>query len=130
MSESITLRIITDLRVHDLINILKNVNGITNIRQIDSVNYGEGYDFEINDIPARIFDDIRSDMAVLDSDFIKGEIPWDQAFKRIMRRSEGNCYLTIEIDRHEIAPVGLRQASLDKVAAYLIDNGFMLKLNP
>lgn len=98
---AVYLEIATDLRVKDLLPDLLGINGIEFSKEIDSVNYGEGFDLKYYGLDLRLYDDERSDAALADDDFRKGELTWDQVFEKVVKNSSGKGLLKIEIERHD-----------------------------
>lgn len=116
---AVQLEIVTDLRVKDLLPDLLDINGIEFSKEIDSVNYGEGFELKYNDLKLRLYDDERSDAALLDDDFRKGKLTWDQVFEKIVKNNIGKGLLKIEIDRHDNNPkdkqLDLAKAIIEKL---------------
>ena len=51
------LNIKTSLSVHELALILSSNDNIINLCEIDSINYGIGYDFKVKDIECRLYEE-------------------------------------------------------------------------
>lgn len=90
----------TDDRVHDIARLFDGHPDWVVLGEIDSVNYGEGYDLRFGDTPVRLFDTERSDEVLRDPRFKWGK-NWDTVFEDVVRRLQGKVSLWIEIDRYD-----------------------------
>lgn len=122
------IEIQTDLRVHDLIDLLKKKCAIQDIREIDSVNYGEGYDFTYEEFPLRLYDDNRSDLVRVDTEFVSGKISWNESFEKVLQTMKGKGLLRIEIDRHNQYLKSKREKISSDIESFLIAEGFRTSL--
>ena len=118
------IEILTDLRVKDLLPILLKIPGVTSSGEIDSVNYGEGFDLTYKNLDLRLYDDLRSYEVMGDIDFQIGELSWDEAFQRIALTNKGHACLTIEIDRYEKETKEIQSEIRLKILDILKENGF------
>ena len=71
---AIYIKIATDLRVKDLLPYMQEIEKMWFSHEIDSVNYGEGYELKYMDLVLRLYDDIRSDAVLRDEEFRKATI--------------------------------------------------------
>ena len=61
--------------LHELADELRKNSNISSLRQIDSLNYGEGYDFKFNEIDSRIYFDEKGDQCLMIEIDIFGSVP-------------------------------------------------------
>ena len=96
-----TIHVHTDMSVKDLLKVLQRIKDAQChvLKEIDSVNYGLGFEIRIYGVKGRIYDDERSDEAMQDPDFVKNKISWSKAMKRAAKKLKGEVWLKIEIDR-------------------------------
>lgn len=94
----IILEIVTDLRVKEFLPNLLDIDGIKFLKEIDSVNCGEGYDLEYLDLELRLYDDERSDEVLHDLNFLSGKLTWDQVFEKVVEKNTGHGLLKLEIN--------------------------------
>ena len=123
---AIHLEIKTDLRVKDLLPYILEVENIVFSYQIDSTNYGEGYELNFKDLELRLYDDDRSDETMMDLDFRTGKINWNEAFEKVVERKKGQGVLRIEVDRYEKHPE-IQQEAKKEIVDNLNKNGFAVK---
>ena len=112
---ALELEIHTDRRVADLLPKLMKSRYCKDVTVVDSVNYGEGFDFLMMGVECRLYDDIRSDMTRQNQSFVNGDITWDEAFKVTLSSTKGQGCLTIEIDRHDKYPLDKQQRVRDEL---------------
>jgi hypothetical protein len=93
------LSVKTDLRVHDIVKYFEGTPGWTIIHEIDSLNFGEGYDLDYVGVRVRLFDDERSDEVLAHPKFKIGN-NWDEIFAEVQKRMTGQVSLHFEINRH------------------------------
>jgi hypothetical protein len=122
------LEIETDLRVKDLLPYLLEIEKMHFSYEIDSANYGEGYELIYMDVILRLFDDDRSDEAMIDEDFINGKITWTQAFQKVVEKNKGQAVLKIELDRLDRFPEIQQEAKKAIIDKLKID-GFKVREN-
>lgn len=122
MGTWVTLR--TDDRVRDVVPLFRQTEGVRIIREIDSANYGEGYDLEIGGVPARLYDDTRSDEAHADPQWKAGCCDWEEAFHHAARRLRGEAFLTFEIDRYDKHPEEARLRASQWIEQLLVTGGY------
>ena len=110
------------MRVKDLLKVLQDIEGAQChvLQEIDSVNYGEGYEVRIYGVKGRIYDDERSDEAMLDPDFIESKISWSEAMDRAAKKLQGEVWLKIEIDRWSESKVEIQESVIKSIKKYLV----------
>jgi hypothetical protein len=59
------LKIKTELTVHEMAENLKKYSDIKELHEIDSINYGDGYDFILNKVSCRLYNDEDSDNGLI-----------------------------------------------------------------
>jgi hypothetical protein len=115
---AILIQILTDLRVKELLPILLEIPKLSFVKEIDSVNYGEGFDIKYGNLEIRIYDNQRSDEAMIDTEFLNGKINWDQAFEKVVNKFKGQVFLNIEIDRLDEQPKDERLDAATKISSF------------
>jgi hypothetical protein len=115
---AILIQILTDLRVKELLPILLEIPKLSFVKEIDSVNYGEGFDIKYGNLEIRLYDNQRSDEAMIDTEFLNGKINWDQAFEKVVNKFKGQVFLNIEIDRLDEQPKDERLDAATKISSF------------
>ena len=117
-----TIEIKSDIRVVELLSILQSIEDAKChvIHQIDSVNYGEGFEIRIYGVRGRIYDDDRSDVARQDEDFVAKEISWEEAMNRATKKMKDKVWLKIEIDRWSESKAEVQTSVLNSIKEHLM----------
>jgi hypothetical protein len=121
---AILIQILTDLRVKELLPILLEIPKLSFVKEIDSVNYGEGFDIKYGNLEIRLYDNQRSDEAMIDTEFLNGKINWDQAFEKVVNKFKGQVFLNIEIDRLDEQPKDERLDAATKISSFLKERNY------
>jgi hypothetical protein len=121
---AILIQILTDLRVKELLPILLEIPKLSFVKEIDSVNYGEGFDIKYGNLEIRLYDNQRSDEAMIDTEFLNGKINWDQAFEKVVNKFKGQVFLNIEIDRLDEQPKDERLDAAMKISGFLNERNY------
>ena len=98
---AIYIEIKTDNRVKEIVPHLLEIDGFILTGEIDSMNYGEGFDFKYKDLSIRLFDDERTDEVLADENFQTNKETYEEVFSRIVDTNKGETTLRIEIDRFD-----------------------------
>jgi hypothetical protein len=123
---AILIKVLTDIRAKELLPTLLKLPKLNVVKEIDSLNYGEGFDITYEGLEIRLYDDYRSDEVMSDAEFLNGKISWDQAFDKAIIKFRGKVSLNIEIDRHHNQTKELRMEAATALSNLLKTSNFEL----
>jgi hypothetical protein len=125
---AVLINIPTDKRTKELLSVLLQDPQISLSNQIDSVNYGEGYELKYKNLSFRLYDDERSDQVAIDIDFKEGLLNWDKTFEKIIKQNPGKGVLKIEIDRHNKTSKEMQMEALRVIEEILKKENFSIAI--
>ena len=126
---AIRLEVKTDLRVKDFVQFFACEKDWKILGEIDSMNYGEGYDLTFNSVPVRLYDDLRSDAALQHPNYKLGK-NWDEIFELIVKEFRGNAYVNYEVDRYDTTPLQDQEKAMSSIIHIVRERGFEIQDGP
>ena len=110
------------MRVKSLLALLQKIDGAKChvLQELDSLDYGEGYEIRIYGVVGRVYDDERSDEALTNADFINKKISWSEAMNEASKKLKGEVMLKIEIDRFSESKAEIQQDVIQSLKQELL----------
>ena len=113
----------TDDRVEVIVSCFVDALNWELLGEIDSDNYGEGYDLLYKGMEVRLYDDERSDEA-LHQIYAGIFQDWEQAMEVAVAKMTGKVFLKFEVDRYDEFPSALRELAVVEIKKRLIECGY------
>ncbi len=118
------LQLRTDERVCNVVRHFERRAGWTIVREIDSANYGEGYDLLFGSVPVRLYDDQRSDEVMRRIARHAERTEWEREITEVARDMAGTVWLQFEIDRWNEATPEDRERAVENLRQSLLESGY------
>ncbi len=125
---SANLKIKTDDRVARLAQIIAQNSRWRVVRELESLNYGEGFELSFQGLCATLHDSERSDEVYIEErthgEF--GYLRYEEVFSEVVERMRGQVELTIEFDRWDEMPHLLSEA-VENAQSLLEKHGYPVR---
>ena len=114
----------TNLRVRDVATYFRGESGWQVLQEIDSVNYGEGYDLQYQSVKVRLYDSDRTE-AVLVHPRVKSHENYQEIFVEAKKECAGRLFLYFEIDRCDESSPELQKKAFLSISIIVKNHGLL-----
>ncbi|MCA9405986.1 MAG: hypothetical protein KC684_05570 [Candidatus Omnitrophica bacterium] len=112
----------TERSVHQLKDLLLKSKDWKLDKEVDSMNFGEGYDLYYLSVPVRLYDEERTDAAILRMNTRGGS--WEDNFKTIQKEYKDQAVVEFVVDYDEKLSKNDVEKTTAVIKTLLLDNGF------
>ncbi|MCA9399385.1 MAG: hypothetical protein KC618_06525 [Candidatus Omnitrophica bacterium] len=112
----------TERSVHQLKDLLLKSKDWKLDKEVDSMNFGEGYDLYYLSVPVRLYDEERTDAAILRMNTCGGS--WEDNFKTIQKQYKDKAVVEVVVDYDEQCSKDEVEKTAGAIKNLLLKNGF------